>query len=384
MPSEPQRPESNPIRALQALGQSVWYDHIHREMVRSGELARLVEEDGLSGVTSNPTIFEKAMAAGQAYEQAMEALLEAGCRDPRELFFALAVEDVQAAADVLRPVHEASGGRDGFVSLEVSPSLAHDEEGTVAEAKRLFRRLGRPNVMIKVPGTLEGVRAFRRLTAAGVHVNVTLLFSVDRYRLVAEAWMAGLEDRMARGEDPGAVRSVASFFVSRVDAAVDRFLRHRLGEAARREGLLGRTAIANAKMAYRHFLEWTGSERWRRLEATGAAPQRLLWASTGTKDPSLSDVHYLEALVGPHTVTTVPPSTYRAFKEHGRAAPTLTEGMAEAEAHLARIAKAGVDLAAVTDRLEEEGVDAFARSFKALLRTLEDRMEQAAEEAVVG
>lgn len=358
---------TNPLRQLAALGQSVWYDNITRDLLQRGELARLVADDGLAGVTSNPTIFEKAMTSGAAYDEDMaEALAAHPEWDVDQLFHHLAVQDIRAAADVLRPVFEARGGRDGMVSMEVSPDLARDTEGTIAEARKLHAWIDRPNVMIKVPATVEGLDAIETLIGDGIHVNVTLLFSVERYAAVAEAFIRGLEARLERGEPVAQVASVASFFVSRVDTAVD-------GQLADHPELQGKAAIANARRAYRLFLEIFDGERFAALRARGAQVQRLLWASTGTKNPAYSDVLYVEELIGDRTVTTLPPATYDAYRDHGRPELRLGAGLDEAETVLAKLAAVGVDLTEITRRLEAEGVDAFLSSYQNLLRALSEK-----------
>ncbi len=369
----------NALRALEALGQSVWYDYIHRELLQSGKLSRLMQEDGLCGITSNPTIYEQAFHTGTTYDEALRALLrDQPALDEQALFFALAVEDVQTAADILEPAYRASGHTDGMVSLEVSPELAHDSAGTIREALALFRRLARPNVMIKVPATRAGLEAIETLTAEGVNVNATLLFSVDRYREVAEAYLLGLEARLRRGQSVERVRSVASFFVSRVDTRVDALLEERLsradpGQRPAIEALRGRIAIANAKIAYQNYLEIQAGRRMAALREAGAAPQRLLWASTGTKNPAYSDVLYVDELIGPETVNTMPPATYAAYKDHGRPRPTLTEDVAGARQALAALRELGIDLDAVTEELERDGVARFAESYRALLERVAEK-----------
>ena len=370
----------NPLKRLQDFGQSVWYDNIERAMLRSGELARMIQEDGLRGITSNPTIFEKAIAASKDYDDSLARYAGAAHKtDTREAFFGLAIEDIQAAADLLKPVYESNHGHDGMVSLEVSPDLAYDTEATVAEALSLWQRVGRANLMIKVPATREGVVAFEKLVAQGINVNVTLLFSVERYKEVTEAYIAGLEDRLRRGQPIDRIASVASFFVSRVDSAVDKLLDERLAQAdgpARETllGLQGKIAIANAKLAYEWYQHLFESARFANLKAAGAVPQRLLWASTGTKNPNYSDVLYIDTLIGPNTVNTVPPATYAAYKAHGRPQTTLLAGWDEAHAQVAALKAAGVDLGAVTQQLEDEGVKSFAKSFDNLLAAIATKL----------
>ncbi|MDG4552687.1 MAG: transaldolase [Candidatus Competibacter sp.] len=357
--------DANPLRRLSAAGQSVWYDHIQRSMLTSGTLARLIAEDGLRGLTSNPTIFEKAIAGGNDYDGALRRELQ---RHPeqssRELFYTLAIDDIRAAAAALRPTYDATDGVDGMVSLEVSPDLAHDAGGTVREARELFARLGLPNVMIKVPGTVPGLHAIERLIAEGINVNVTLLFSVERYVSVAEAYLRGLERRRARDLPLDRIASVASFFVSRLDTALDPIL------AQRRPELQGRIANANAKLAYQEYLEIFDGPRFAALRAAGARSQRLLWASTSTKNPAYPDLLYVDNLIGPDTVNTLPPATYDAFRDHGAVARTLDRDVETALAQLARLPELGIDLSAVTEQLEIEGVNAFVRSFETLLAAI--------------
>jgi transaldolase/glucose-6-phosphate isomerase len=365
---------ANPLQLLAAHGQSVWLDYIRRDLIESGELARLVREDGLRGITSNPSIFEKAIAGSRDYDRLLEAVLRE-TRDPVAVYERLAVRDIQDAADALRGVHEATGGRDGFVSLEVSPHLAHDTAGTVAEARQLWRAVMRPNAMIKVPGTPAGVPAFGQLIGEGINVNVTLLFSRDAYRRVAEAYIAAIEGRAAHHRDFGRIASVASFFVSRIDTAVDRLL----GEmGARGKGLLGKAAIANARLAYQTYLELFGTPRWKALAAKGAQPQRVLWASTSTKNPAYRDVLYVEELVGADTVNTLPPATLEAFRDHGRARPSLTEDVAGARASMAELAALGISMEGLTAKLLDEGVQLFADSYDQLLAAIGERVRAAA------
>jgi transaldolase len=359
-------PHTNPLVRLGELGQSPWYDYITRDLVATGELARLIREDGLRGMTSNPTIFEKAIAGSRLYDDDIRAQADAG-RSPRETFEHLAVADVRAACDAFGPVSEATGGADGLVSLEVSPTLANDTAATIHEAERLWRAVDRPNAMIKIPGTPEGLPAITHCIAAGVSVNVTLLFSVERYGEVIEAFLAGLERRLEAGLPLRPLASVASFFVSRVDGKADPLL-DQMGDPKR---LRGRIAIANACAAYRLF-EWSlGTPRWDRLAKAGARPQRPLWASTSTKDPRYSDVHYVEALVAPRTVNTLPPETFAAYRDHGRPAVRIGEGMIEAPALLQALATLGIDLATITRELEIDGVAKFAASYASLLAGIE-------------
>jgi transaldolase len=358
----------NPLVRLGELGQSPWYDYITRDLVASGELGRLIREDGLRGMTSNPTIFEKAVAGSGSYDEDIRRLGREG-RSPGEIFEALAVADVRAACDEFAELHRRTGGLDGQASLEVSPELAHDTEATIHEAHRLWAALDRPNAMIKIPGTMAGLPAITRCIADGISVNVTLLFSVERYASVIEAWLAGLERRLERGGLLGPVASVASFFVSRVDGKVDPLLDAATPGIA--SPLRGRIAIANAAAAYRLF-EWSlGTPRWDRLAKAGARPQRPLWASTSTKDPRYPDTHYVEALVAPRTVNTLPPETFAAYRDHGRPAVRIRESIAASTAELKALEERGIDLAAITRELEADGVAKFAASYRSLLAGIE-------------
>ncbi|HZZ83196.1 MAG TPA: transaldolase [Anaeromyxobacteraceae bacterium] len=366
---------------VQALGQSIWQDYIRRGTITSGALAGLIEREGLLGLTSNPSIFEKAIADSPDYDADLRALVSRGASDPAAIFEHLALDDIRAAARAFEPAHRRTGGRDGFVSYEVSPRLAHDTEGTVREALRLFASIGRPNVMIKVPGTPEGVPAIARLVAAGVNVNVTLLFALDAYAAAAEAWLTGLERRAAAGRELASVHGVASFFLSRIDTVVDErlaALAARAPDAAERgrlEALLGRAGIASAKVAWGRYQALIGSPRWAALAARGATPQRLLWASTSTKNPRYPELMYAESLIGPDTVDTLPEETFREFQAHGRVRPTLAEGLDEAEQVLRELAEAGVSLDRVTDLLLDQGVEKFARSYDELLAVIERKRD---------
>lgn len=374
---------ANPLRELGRYGQSVWYDSLRRAILVSGELKGYVEEDGLTGLTTNPAIYEKAIAGSRDYDAELAALLPRRDLDAKAVYEELALHDIQAAADLLRPVYERTGRRDGYVSLEVSPVMAHDSGATVAEARRLWRALRRENVMIKVPGTEEALPAIRSLLAEGVNVNVTLLFSRAAWARVAEAHLAALEERAARGDDLARLGSVASFFVSRIDSLVD----ERLDEVAaaakdpalrrRAEALRGSTAIANAKLAYQDWKALVSSPRWAKLEKLGARTQRLLWASTSTKNPRYRDVMYVEGLVGPDTVDTMPPATFDAFRDHGRVRPTLEEDVEGARRALSDLEELGVSLDEATDRLLVEGVRLFSEPFGKLLAVIEERRRSA-------
>jgi transaldolase len=358
----------NPLRQLwQEHGQAVWLDFIERDLVTGGGLARLVADDGIRGVTSNPSIFQQAITSSGAYDDQLPELLEERPDRPtEELYEALAITDIQLAADVLRPVYEAEDGGDGFVSLEVSPHLAHDAAETVAEARRLWREVDRPNLMIKVPATAAGVPALEELIAGGVNVNSTLIFSLDHYQAVVGAYLRGLE----RTPDPSRVGSVASFFVSRVDTKVDARLEEIGSDVAL--ALRGTAAVANAAQAYRRFEEIFRGPAFAVLAARGGRVQRPLWASTSTKNPDYPDVKYVEELIGPETVNTIPTSTLDAFRDHGRPRPSLKQQMTEADRILDRLRQVGIDLSEVTDELQVEGVDAFARSYDQLIAALDE------------
>lgn len=363
---------STRLHALHNAGQSLWLDYIDRVMLANGDLTRRIAEDALTGMTSNPTIFEKALAEGAAYDEQL-ATVDTAASD-REAFFTLAATDVRNACDAFRGVYERTVAVDGFVSLEVSPDLARDAAGTVAEARRLWAIVDRPNLMIKVPGTVEGAEAIRQLIADGINVNVTLLFAVEAHARVIEAYLAGLEQRAAAGLPIDRIASVASFFVSRVDSAIDKQLGQMAAADASRAGTLlalqGKAAIANAKLAYRLFSASFSGSRWDALAARGARVQRPLWASTSTKNPAYRDVIYVEELIGPDTVNTLPPATLEAFRDHGEVRQSVTEGVAEAERTLAALEANGVALQQVTDTLLAEGLASFEQSFVTLLAGL--------------
>ena len=367
----------NRLRQLQQLGQSIWFDNIHRAMVRDGELAKMIKEDGLRGLTSNPTIFEKAIGGGNDYDKAISELLRNQPSMPiRDLFFSLAIEDIQGAADLMAGVYKDTQRLDGYVSLEVSPDLAYNTSGTIDEARRLWKRVNRPNLMIKVPATKQGVPVIEQLIADGININVTLLFSVERYREVALAYIAGLEMRVKKNLPIDHIASVASFFISRVDAAVDKQLAALTGpQADKAHGLKSKIAIANAKLAYALYKDLCADARFQALRTKGGVPQRLLWASTGTKSAELSDVLYMEELIGAETVNTVPPATYKAFKDHGNPKANLDTGMDAARAQLKLLGEVGVDLAKIAQALEKEGVDSFVKSFTTLLGAIDAKAQ---------
>jgi len=373
----------NPLLQLREHGQSVWLDYIRRHLITSGDLRHLVAADGLGGLTSNPAIFEKAIAGSSDYHEALQQFAARGGYDAKAAYEALAIEDVRGAADVLRTVYDATDTRDGYVSFEVSPLLAHDTNGTVEEARRLWAAIGRPNVMIKVPATEAGIPAIRTLIADGINVNVTLLFSQASYEAVAAAYLSGLEARAARGGSLAAVASVASFFISRIDVEADRRIARRIEAAANAaersalQGLAGQVAIANASLAYQRYKAITASPRWRALAAQGAQPQRLLWASTGAKNPAYRDVVYVEELVGPETVNTMPPATLDAVRDHGAIRPSLEEDVEGARRTLASLADAGISLDAITTHLLAEAVRLFEEPFRKLLGVIDERLRAA-------
>jgi len=369
--------KNNPLLDLEALGQSIWMDFIRREMIASGELQRLIIEDGVSGVTSNPSIFEKAIAETHDYDDSIRALTlkEMASNDVYET---LTIEDIQGVADLLHPAYARTGGRDGFVSLEVSPKLAHDTPGTIAEARRLWSRVGRPNVMIKVPATKAGLPAIRQLIGEGLNINITLLFGLPRYREVAEAYLSGLEILAARKKPLDQAASVASFFLSRIDVLIDPLLEQKMKssgpQAELAERLHGQSAIASAKIAYQMYQEIFSSERYKKLADLGARPQKLLWASTSTKNPAYTDTKYVEALIGPDTIDTVPLETLNAYRDHGHPEISLDRNVVQARQALDSLAGLGISLDAVTQQLEDEGVAKFSTAFDRLMDALESKM----------
>ncbi|MCE9672127.1 transaldolase [Myxococcus stipitatus] len=369
----------NPLRQLADFGQAVWVDNLQRAYITQGTLQKFIEEDGVRGLTSNPTIFQKAVSGSEDYQDLFDAARGKGL-SAGDVYEQLAVRDVQGAADILRPVFDALKGRDGFASLEVSPRLANQTQGTLEEARRLWTTLARPNVMVKVPATEAGVPAFEQLTAEGLNINVTLLFSQERYRQIAHAYMTGLERLASKGGDLGRVASVASFFVSRIDVMVDQEVDKKLKAGATAEqrkaleALSGKVAIANAKLAYRIYQELFTSPRWKALAAKGARPQRVLWASTGTKSPKLRDVLYIEELIGPDTINTMPPATIDAFRDHGKVRTSLVEDVAGAQATLRALEAQGIPLKSITDRLTVDGVKLFEDSFDQLLNAVGQKL----------
>ena len=364
--------EENPMTKLielGKLGQSVWFDYIRRSLITLGELQALIDK-GVRGITSNPAIFEKAIAGSSDYDEAIRALIK-NEKSIDEIYESLAIEDISMAADLLRNIYDSSNGKDGYVSLEVNPHLANETEKTIAEAIRLYETLNRPNVMIKVPATPAGIPAITELIGAGVNVNVTLIFGLENYKAVAEAYLAGLEELLSSGPSVKGghpvdrVASVASFFVSRVDSAVDKAL-----EEKNVNELQGKIAVANSKIAYAEFKKIFNGPRWEQLENKGARVQRVLWASTGAKNPDYPDTIYVDELIGPDTVNTLPPATVDNFMDHGRVAETLTRGVAEAQQQLAKLAELGIDFNAITQQLQDDGVVAFAKPFDALMQSI--------------
>ena len=363
---------NNPLLQLKAFEQSVWFDYIQRDILENGQIARMIEQDGLAGITSNPAIFAKAITEHDDYRNAIEKRVRKGCT-AIEIYESLTFEDVRHAADVFRPVYDESNAHDGFVSLEVSPQLAYNTKQTIAEAKRLWTALDRPNVMIKVPATAEGLPAITQLIAAGINVNATLLFSLQRYRQVLDAYMLGLELRLENGDALEQVASVASFFLSRIDVLVDRRLNELAhnGAAKAARALRGQTAIACARLAYQHYKEVIKSSRWQSLRKHGAQVQRLLWASTSTKDPTYSDIKYVEALIARETVNTMPPKTLAAYREHGQPALRIEQELDAACALPGKLADLGIDLESIGQKLEDEGVQKFIAPYEKVLGLLE-------------
>jgi transaldolase/glucose-6-phosphate isomerase len=362
---------ANPLKGLLAYGQSPWMDYIRRDLLTGGGLKKFIAEDGLRGQTSNPTIFEKAINGSTLYNDILNSP-EAKSLNAKQLYEKIAIRDVQDACDIFRPVYDESKHRDGYVSLEVSPYLANDTNGTIEEARRLWKSVNRPNLMVKVPATPEGVPAIRQLLEDGLNINITLLFAQSAYEKVAEAFIAALEARAAKGQPVNHIASVASFFVSRIDTLIDSkidgLLKTAAGDAKTLlESLHGTIAIANAKLTYKKYQELFGGPRWKALAAKGAQTQRLLWASTSTKNPKYRDVLYVEELIGADTVDTIPPATFDAFRDHGKLRPSLTEDVAGAARHMENLAKAGISMKEITEQLVADGVRLFAEAFKTLL-----------------
>jgi transaldolase len=374
----------NPLKALHDAGQAIWLDFIDRTILKNGDLARRIRDDAVTGMTSNPTIFEKALAEGSAYDEQIRSA--AGELTALELFERIATTDVRDACDIFRPVFDSMQGADGFVSIEVSPGAANDASATVVEATRLWKTVDRPNAFVKVPGTVEGAKAVRQLTANGVNINITLLFAIDAYARVIEAYMAGLEERVAAGKDISKIHSVASFFVSRVDTEADKRLdaaaKARPADATTLQALMGKAAIANVKLAYKLFQAQIATPRWKGLAARGATVQRPLWASTSTKNPAYRDVMYVEQLIGPDTVNTMPPQTVDAFRDHGRVARTVDAGVDEAQRTIDALETQGVSIDDVTGKLLTDGIASFQKSFDSLIGGLQTKTKALGKELV--
>jgi transaldolase len=369
---------SNPLIQLQAQGQSVWYDNIDRAQLVSGQFKNMLEEDGILGVTANPTIFEKSISAGHAYDEQLSQLIKAG-KSTNEIYEALVIQDIQTVADLLRPIYDRTQGKDGYVSLEVSPDLAHNTEGTIAEAARFWKLVSRPNLMIKIPATPEGIPAVYETLRSGINVNITLIFSIESYRDVTDAYIRALEDRNGEGKDISTMASVASFFVSRVDTLVDKLLDDKIkassdpAEQQKLKELQGKAAIANARLVYQDFKKIFGTPRFESLKHAGAHVQRPLWASTSTKNPAYRDVLYAEELIGPDTVDTMPLETIKNFRDHGVVRYSIEDDLAGARTTLDELEKIGIHYDQVTQQLQDEGVQKFADSFHQLFKGIESK-----------
>ena len=357
----------NPLNEIRNLDQSIWLDLLDREIMNSGKLQSLIDNDDLRGLTSNPSIFEKAISGSSDYDEDITEISK-NENDNSVIFFDMAIADIQRAADLFKPVYDKTGGKDGFVSLEVSPYLALDTDGTIAQARELWKKVDRKNVMIKIPGTKQGLPAIRECLREGININVTLLFGIPRYKAITEAFMGGLEDRLKEGNSIEGIASVASFFLSRIDVMVDPLLEEKgLGK------LKGKVAIASAKLAYQIYLEMIASDRFKRLEAKGAATQRVLFASTSTKDPAFSDVLYVENLIGKDTINTLPIATIDAFRDHGKAAETLTQNIEDANTTMEELKNKGIDIDAITEKLEAEGIEKFNQAYEKLIKSIDDQ-----------
>lgn len=369
---------TNPLLQLKELGQSVWYDNIDRSQLASGQFQRLLDEDGVSGVTANPTIFEKSVSSGHAYDEQMNELIKAG-KSTNEIYEALVIRDIQTVADKLRPIYDRTEGQDGYVSLEVSPDLAHDTEGTLSEVRRFWQIVNRPNLLIKIPATPEGIPAVRQALTEGINVNITLIFSLNDYKKVADAYIGALESRVASGKDISHMGSVASFFVSRVDTLVDKLLEDKIKassdgtEQQKLKALEGKAAIANARIVYQEFKSIFGSARFQALKQQGANVQRPLWASTSTKNPAYRDVLYAEELIGPYTVDTMPLETIENFRDHGKVRLSIEDNIAQAHAELDALEQIGIHYDQVTQQLQDEGVQKFADSFHKLFEGIDSK-----------
>ncbi len=369
---------TNPLLQLKAQGQSVWYDNIDRAQLVSGQFKRLLDEDGVVGVTANPTIFEKSIGSGHAYDAQMQQLISEG-KSTNDIYENMVMTDIRTVADLLRPIYDRTGGQDGFVSLEVSPDLAHDTEATIAEVRRFWKTVDRPNLMIKIPGTPEGLPAIRQALSEGININITLIFSLENYRRVTDAYLSALEERNAEGRHINSIASVASFFVSRVDTLVDKLLDDKIkatGDSAEQQklkALEGKAAIANARLVYQEFKRIFNSPRFESLKHSGAHVQRPLWASTSTKNPAYRDVLYAEELIGPHTVDTRPLETVQNFRDHGRVRYSIEDNIPQAKAELAALEEVGIHYDQVTQQLQDEGVKKFADSFHQLFQTIDSK-----------
>lgn len=364
----------NPLNEIRQLNQSIWLDLLDREIMNSGKLQNLIDNDDLRGLTSNPSIFQKAISGSEDYDADILKLAKETDNNPA-IFLDLAIADIQRAADLFKPVYDKTGGKDGFVSLEVSPFLARDTDGTIEQARDLWKRVDRKNVMIKIPGTKEGLTAIRECLREGININVTLLFGLPRYKEITEAYMGGLEDRLKDGNSIENISSVASFFLSRIDVMVDPLL-----EEKGAQNLKSKVAIASAKKAYQIYLEMIASDRFKKLERQGAQRQRVLWASTSTKDPALSDVLYVESLIGKDTINTLPLETIDAFRDHGKAAETLTTNLDEADRILAEVQEKGIDMDEITQKLENEGIEKFNEAYEKLLKSIRNQIREKADE----
>jgi transaldolase len=375
---------TNPLLQLKALGQSVWYDTVDREQLNSGLFKQMLDEDGVVGVTSNPTIFQKSISHGHAYDEQMEQLIKEG-KSTSEIYEALAIQDICMVADMLRPIYDSTSGQDGYVSLEVSPDLAHDTEGSLSEARRFWKMVDRPNLMIKIPATPEGIPAVRQALTEGININITLIFSIESYRQVTEAYLSALEDRNAQGKDISHMASVASFFVSRVDTLVDKLLEDKVkatsdsAEQQKLKSLEGKAAIANARLVYQEFKRIFHSPRFESLKHSDAHVQRPLWASTSTKNPAYRDVLYAEELIGPETVDTMPLETIENFRDHGRVRLSVEDNIPQAKAELDALEALGISYAQVTQQLQDEGVLKFADSFHELMKGIESKKNAIAQ-----
>ncbi len=376
---------TNPLIQLKALGQSVWYDNIDRSQLNSGQFKRLLDEDGVVGVTANPTIFQKSISHGDAYDAQITQLIKEG-KSTNEIYEAIILQDIRTVADILRPIYDSTNRQDGFVSLEVSPDLAHNTEGTISEVRRFWKMVDRPNLMIKIPATQEGIPAVRQALTEGINVNITLIFSIEFYRQVTDAFLTALEDRNAEGKDISHIASVASFFVSRVDTLVDKLLEDKIkatsdsAEQQMLKSLEGKAAIANARLVYQDFKRIFGTPRFETLKHSGAQPQRPLWASTSTKNPAYRDVLYAEELIGPHTVDTMPLETIENFRDHGQVRLSIEDDIPQAKAELAALEEIGIHYDQVTQQLLDEGVQKFADSFHELFQGIESKKQAIIEQ----